>query len=99
MEMARVQLECAAGTCKEGPEKTRWKTPAILQTVALRMLKFHMLSHGLQVTPAVSNEEYGGKSRFEKLSRPTLSSGTTMKVFKFFLQEWVRYKCAAGNID
>ena len=30
-----------------------------------------------------SNEVYGGKSKFEKLSRPTLSSGTTMKVFKF----------------
>ena len=98
IEMA-VQLECTAGTCEEGPGGTRWKTQLLSETLALQMLDRHLLSHGLQVSSASNSDGSGGKSRFEKLHRPSLSSGTTMKDFKFFLQEWARYKRAAGDDD
>ena len=94
-----VQLECTARICEEGPAGGRWRTQLLSETLALEMLDLHLLSHGLQITSAPTNDGAGGKSRFEKLHRPSLSSGTTMKDFKFFLQEWERYKCAAGDDD
>ena len=97
-KMDTVALECTAGTCEEGPGRTRWKTQKLSEGLALKMLDRHLLGHGLQLSASL-DENQGSKSRFEKLHRPTLSSGTSMKDFKFFLQEWGRYKRASGDRD
>ena len=96
--MATVQLECTFGACEEGPEGTKWKTQSLSESLALQMLDRHLVNHGMQMS-SIPNEGSTTKSRFEKLHRPSLSTGTTMKDFKFFLQEWERYKRASGDTD
>ena len=86
MEMATVQLECTFGACAEGPEGTKWKTQSLPESLALQMLDRHLVNHGMQMA-SIPNEGSTTKSRFEKLHRQSLSTGTTMKDFKFFLQE------------
>ena len=99
LKMVTVELECTYGTCDEGPDGSRWKTQRLSESLALQMLDRHLLSHGMQVASLGSSDGASNKSRFEKLHRPSLSAGTTMKDFKFFLQEWERYKRASGDTD
>ena len=97
--MVTVELECTFGTCDVGPDGSRWKTQKLSEPLALQMLDRHLLSHGMQVASLSSGDGASNKSRFQKLHRPSLSAGTTMKDFKFFLQEWERYKRASGDTD
>jgi hypothetical protein len=41
----------------------------------------------------------GGRSRLEKLPRPTISAGSNQQDYKFFIEQWNRYKRFLGEAD
>ena len=95
-----VELECTTQNCVAGVGGARWKSQLLPFQDAVQMLDRHRQdlhqAGGHAPAPRVDG---GARSRYEKLHRPTISAGTTLKDFKFFLEEWVRYKRASGDDD
>jgi hypothetical protein len=56
------------------------------------MLDRHLLVHG-----GAHRGNGGGRSWLEKLPRPTISAGSNQQDFKFFIEQWNRYKRASGD--
>ena len=103
-----VELECTETECDSGVDGSRWKTQPLTEQLAIQVLDRHLLIvHGHQVQQAgrgggdhgVGNDGGGGKSKQEKIPRPTISSGISQQDFKFFRGEWTRYKRCSGIKD
>ena len=72
-----VHLECDVPECDKGPGGVKWKTTAVSEEYALKLLERHeRLSHAQQNDGghAVAGGA-GGKSRLAKIPRPTVSGG------------------------
>ena len=41
----------------------------------------------------------GGKSRLERIPRPSISMGSSQQDFKIFYGQWKRYKRSSGETD
>ena len=93
-----VELFCTAQECTAGVAGSRWKTQKLPESLALQTLDRHLLGHGQQI-PGGGHGEGGGRSRLEKLPRPTISAGCNQQDFKFFREQWTRYKRASGETD
>ena len=103
-----VELQCTAAECDSGEDGQRWKSQPLPDTTALQMLDRHLLVvHGQQVHQVGGGgqhrDEGGGggviKSKWEKIPRPTISTGCTQQDFNYFLEQWKRYKRGSGDGD
>ena len=94
----RLSLLCTAQECTAGEEGSRWKTQELPEDLALQTLDRHLLGHGLHVPGNVQGDG-GNRSRLEKLPRPSISTGCNQQDFKFFREQWTRYKRASGETD
>ena len=83
-----VVLECTEKICVYGSDGGRWRSPLSSETVAKKMLDCHILSHGKQITSVRTNDGFGVKRKLEELHMPFLSSRSTKKDFKFFVDQW-----------
>ena len=94
-----AELECTAQNCVAGDGGARWKSQPLSFQDAVQVLNLHRQDIHQAGGHAAAGGAGGGRSRYEKLHRPTISAGTTLKDFKFFLEEWNRYKRASGDDD
>jgi hypothetical protein len=99
--MAEVELDCTAPDCTSGVAGACWKTPKIPAAAAVTMLQLHDGNvHGQrQGGGAAHRGDGGGRSRLEKLPRPTISAGSNQQDYKFFIEQWNRYKRSSGEAD
>ena len=100
-----VELQCTAVDCVSGEDGSRWKSQPLPDTIALQVLDRHLLVvHGQQVQGNGGGQrreesDSGGalKPKWEKIPRPTISTGCSQQDFKYFLEQWNRY--TRGSID
>ena len=96
-----IQLECDVPECDKGPGGIKWKTPAVSEENALKLLERHeRLSHVHQDGGGGGGAGgAGGKSRLAKIPRPTVSGGCSQEEFNFFKSEWDRYVRSSPGVD
>ena len=83
------QLECKLPECDKGPGGVTWKTPALSEENALKLLERHeTIAHVQQDGRGAGGA--GGRSRLAKIPRPTVSGGCSQEEFNFFKSEWDR---------
>ena len=91
-----VELECTVTDCVSGEDGSRWKSQPLPDTIALQVLDRHLLVvHGQQVQGNGGGQrreesDSGGalKPKWEKIPRPTISTGCSQQDFKYFLEQW-----------
>ena len=81
-----IEVGCPVLGCKETPEGTRWKSPKLPFEQADKMLQDHLLYNHQPPAQASVQNGGGGRSRFEKMKRPTISAGTSLKDWNYFKQ-------------
>ena len=96
-----IELECDVPECDKGPGGIKWKTPAVSEENALKLLERHeRLSHVQQDGGGGGGAGgAGGKSRLAKIPRPTVSGGCSQEEFNFFKSEWDRYVRSSPEVD
>ena len=73
-----VELECTAQPCTVGPGETRWKTKALSENNAMRLLDLHEKNYNpVIVQAALAGGDGGTKSRLVKLDGPKLAENCT----------------------
>jgi hypothetical protein len=77
-----------------------WKTTKLPAAAAVLQLHDGRV-HGQQPGGggAAHRVDGGGRSRLEKLTRPTISAGSNQQDYKFFIEQWNRYKRASGEVN
>ena len=100
-----IELQCTAADCVSGEDGSRWKSQPLPDTIALQVLDRHLLVvHGQQLQGNGGGQrreesDSGGalKPKWEKIPRPTISTGCSQQDFKYFVEQWNRY--TRGSID
>jgi len=77
-----VELECTSQACTAGLGEMRWKTQALSENNAMRMLRLHEKNyHPVIVQAAPAGGDGGTKSRLVKLYRPKFTENCTQQDF------------------
>ena len=90
-----MELQCPVVGCTLGADGGRFKTERLDQAGALRLLDLHVqYNHpqpqGNQQPPRQQNA--GGRSKTEKVPRPTLAREISEDKYIHFHRLWLRYK-------
>ena len=94
-----IALDCLDPGCTKGTGGAQWKSPPLPYEQAKDLLDSHVNFHHRPHAQPNVPDGGGGRSRFEKMKRPTISAGLTLKDWNFFLQEWERYKTDSHDSD
>ena len=94
-----VELECSDLGCKGGPGGIKWKSPSLPYEQARIERDSHLLYNHQPPAQASTQNGGGGRSRFEKMKRPTISAGLSLKDWNYFKQEWECYKIDSHDPD
>ena len=99
-----IQLECNVPECDKGPGGVTWKTPALSEENALKLLKRHKtIAHVQQDGGGAGGARgaggAGGISRLAKIPRPTVSGGCSQEEFKFLNCEWDGYVRSSPGVE
>ena len=92
-----TSLQCTYETCTSGQNGSRWKSPEMAVEAAVQLLGFHI--QGVHMGTETKPIEIKQKTKLEKITRPSLSSGCDAGDFTFFKMEWERYKSNSGEKD
>ena len=94
-----VQLEYTVPACGHGDGGTKWKTPALSEDNALKLLDRHEAdAHGQRDGGAAAGGA-GGRSRLAKIPRPSVSGGCSKEEFNIFTSKWERYVRSSPEVD
>ena len=94
---SRMELQCPDIECTMGEDGGRYKTEKLDQSGALQLLNLHVqLNHLRQEQGAQGAQhqqpEAGGRSKQEKVPRPTLNRNISEDKYLHFHRLWLRYK-------
>ena len=79
-----IALDCLDPGCTKGTGGAQWKSPSLPYEQAKDLLDSHVnFHHRPHAQPNVSDGD-GGRSRFEKMKRPTISAGLSLKDWNYF---------------
>ena len=96
-----IQLECNVPECDKGPGGVTWKTPALSEENALKLLERHETVAHVQQDGGGATGGGGavGRSRLAKIPRPTVSGGCSQEEFNLFKSEWDRYVRSSPGVE
>ena len=95
-----VQLEYTVPVCGHGDRGTKWKTAALSEDNALKLLERHVAdAHGQRDGEAAAGGGAGGRSRLAKIPTPSVSGGCSKEEFNIFTSKWERYVRSFPEVD
>ena len=97
-EMA-IELTCTYQACTYGVEGAPYKTPALEIEYAFKVLKLHLLNHGVHGAGGGGPGNVVKKIHMEKIPRPQLSGGSSQEDFRQFEIQWDQYVRASNETD